>query len=271
MRSRLYSILMAVIVTAGWLAPAAAQNNSLFGGGRRAQPTGHPDGVPPAQRVPTTQPATPPPAGAVTPAVMRSRQTSAENMPDATENVTLLTVSPIAVQLPEAEEVAINDFVTIIVRESKTATSDAKTESKKDWSLESELSKWLKLSDKNNLVPALFEHGNPAIEFEFKHDYGADGKYDRRDELVTRITARVIDVKPNGNLVLEATKSIYIDEDGYTIALTGACRSRDVTPANTILSTQLHGLDVQVRHTGSVRDATRRGWLVRMFDFLRPI
>ena len=119
-------------------------------------------------------------------------------------------------------------------------------------------------------MPAIFSAGNPAAEFDFKNDYGGDGKYDRKDELTTRVTARVIDVKPNGNLVLEATKSITIDEEGYIITLVGECRGRDVTPENTVLSTQIAEPEISVRHSGALRDATRRGWLMRTFDFLRP-
>jgi flagellar L-ring protein precursor FlgH len=122
----------------------------------------------------------------------------------------------------------------------------------------------------HGIVPADFPEGKPGIVFDFKDDYKTDGKYDRKDELTTRITARVIDVKPNGNLVLESRNDVKFGEEDYTVTLTGVCRSADVTPQNTVLSSQIAELNISVEDRGAVRDATRRGWLQRLHDFLRP-
>jgi flagellar L-ring protein precursor FlgH len=235
--------------------PAAAQRNSLFGGSRsRAVGT-----------VPTTQP-----AGSIRQGELGARASLQAERVEPRPNATLLRLSPFAVAKPEPQKIKVHDLITIIIRESKTATTDSKMQSKKDWKLDAELSKWLRLSDKHGVVPAGFEAGNPSVVFDLKNDYGGDGKYDRKDELTTRVTARVADVKPNGNLVLEATKQITIDDEGYTITLTGECRGQDVNPDNTILSTQIAGPEINVQHTGTVRDATRRGWLMRALDLLRP-
>jgi flagellar L-ring protein FlgH len=236
--------------------PAVAQNNSLLGNGQRGE---------------TAAPATPAASpGTVAVAPANGREAHPAERPEGRNNATLLRYSPYAVAKPETQKIKVNDLLTIIVRESKTATTDSKLETKKDWALDSSLSKWIRLSDKHGIVPANMTAGNPAATFDFKNDYKGDGKYDRKDELTTRLTAKVIDVKPNGNLVVEATKLITIDDEGYTITLTGECRSRDVTPDNTLLSTQVANPEIIVSHTGAVRDATRRGWLMRALDLFRP-
>ncbi len=253
MRAR-WSFGLAVVagLVLGLLAPAApAQDNSL-----RRRPTA----------APTSQPAD----GAAFAAAVRPAERAAPRGARPRANTVLLAASPIAVAPPDPEQIEVERLVTIIVRESKTATTDSKMESKKDWSLDTALKEWIRYSDSDGLVPAKFTAGKPAVQFEHKDDYGTNGKYDRKDELTTRITARVIDVKPNGNLVLEARKTIKIDEEGYTITLTGVCRAEDVTPQNTVLSTQIGDPEIYVQHTGAVRDATRRGWAKRALDFLRP-
>ena len=263
--------LRTVLLTAAglWLLlcspPAVAQSNSLFGGRQHAR----------ARQVPTTQPAGGQPVDVATAmsgprAALGIRTAARERLVQPRSNALLLQVSPIAVAMPEPEVIGVNDQVTIIIRESKTATSDSKMNSKKDWGHEWELSNWIRMSDLHGIVPAIFAEGNPAVKFDYKNDYSGDGKYDRKDELTTRIQATVIDVKPNGTLVLEATKGITIDDEGYRITLTGNCRSDDVTPQNTILSTQIAALEIDVKHNGAIRDATRRGWLMRAHDFLRP-
>jgi flagellar L-ring protein precursor FlgH len=257
--------LLLMVAAAAWLLlclpPAVAQRNSLLGRRFVRQPEA---------AYPTTQPAGGMPAAALPGAGLGVRAAVEDTMREPKPNAVLLYNSPFAVRLPEPEVLRVHDQVTIIVRESKSAMTKAKLEQKKDWTHEWELSKWIRFSAEDGLVPNGFPQGNPAVAFDYKDDYGGDGKYDRRDELTTRIQATVIDVKPNGVLVLEAKKGITIDEEGYTITLTGSCRSVDVTPTNTVLSTQIANLDVQVHHTGAMRDAQRRGWLKRGLDLLRP-
>lgn len=241
---------------------ASAQDNSLFRRGPRVQP---------AQReVPTSQPAESKPVTVIGAPIVHVRESAEDEVLDPKPNSVLLAMSPYAVRLPEPEQIRINDLVTIIVRVSKTAKSDSKMESKKEWTNEWALEKWIRLSDRHGIVPALFTQGKPAVEFEYSDEYGGDGKYDRKDSLTTRVQARVIDVKPNGNLVLEARNDVSFGEEDYTVTLTGTCRSEDVTPQNTVLSSQIADLDLRVDDRGALRDATRRGWLKRTLDILRP-
>jgi len=237
--------------------PAQAQNNSLLGNGWRAADAARDTPAPASS------------GAALLGTAGNARATLAQDRPEPKPNTVLLRSSPFAVKTPDPEKIKVHDLVTIIVRESKTATTDSKLESKKDWKLDSALTKWIRFSDKHGLIPAKQEQGSPAVLFDFKNDYKGDGSYDRKDELTTRVTARVIDVKPNGNLVLEAVKEIMIDDEGYRITLTGECRSKDVMPDNTILSTQIADPVIDVQHSGAVRDATRRGWIQRALDLVR--
>ncbi|MBK9129118.1 MAG: flagellar basal body L-ring protein FlgH [Phycisphaerales bacterium] len=264
MSQRLHWVLLIAALAAAYATKSAhAQRNTLFGGGRIAPP------APTSQ--PAVRPANPVAARGLTgsPAIARLRAANGAGGQKPKPNEMLLVVSPIAVDAPEPEKIKVNDQVTIIVRESKTATSDSKLESKRDWQHEWALEEWIRLSGVVGLAPAQFQAGRPSVLFKYKNDWSGDGKYDRKDELTTRIQATVIDVKPNGVLTLEATKGIQIDEEGYTIRLVGECRSRDVTPQNTILSTQVAGLSVDVKHTGAVKDAAERGWLMKALDFLK--
>jgi hypothetical protein len=101
------------------------------------------------------------------------------------------------------------------------------------------------------------------------HDFfvfEGEGEYRRTDTFSGRIQSRVIDVKPNGTLVLEARKYIQNDDETLEMVLTGLCRAEDVTAANTILSTQLYDLRLVKEHTGELRRSTRKGILTRVFE-----
>jgi flagellar L-ring protein precursor FlgH len=164
----------------------------------------------------------------------------------------------------------VEDLVTIIIRQSKKYEADAQAESKKKWNLMGKLSDWFSVDcDKagNKIGQEQFVNGKPGFKFDYDNKYKMDGSNEREDKFVTRITAHVIDVKPNGNLVVEATLEEQHDEEIATITLTGICRSVDVTPDNTVLSTQIADMRLVEKNHGSVRDATTRGWVPKMLSF----
>ena len=172
--------------------------------------------------------------------------------------------------MPQPEKIGVGDLVTIIIREDKKFSITSKFESEKEWKLEAELKKWFRLDGLNKLLNQNFTGGTPGADFEFSNEYEGEGKVNRKDSLVTRIQARVIDVKPNGNLVLQARGMITFDNEVSVITLTGTVRNKDVTPDNTVLSTQLANKNISIQNTGAIRDGSRRGWIPRLLDAIGP-
>lgn len=248
-------LVMLAGMTVACVSITYAQNNSLLQRGRQYAATGGPATTQPMAR-----------ASAPNGTAMHTAPTNGSGV----ANAGLRAASLIAVEPPEPKRIGVHDLVTIIVREDKTSITDAKSQSDKDWKITSGLDKWFRLNLHDHLVAQTFPD-SPGVEFDFKSAYGGKGKIDRKDSFTMRITAAVIDVKPNGNLVIEARKKIKIDEEEQVITLTGVCRSEDVTAQNTVLSTQLADLELRAEHDGAARDAERRGWIKRLVDALRPI
>jgi len=236
---------------------APAQSNSLFRA-RRPQAAPQTASQPPARE-------------ALLPArsVAVHPQASSEDAPPVNE--VLLHTSLIAVEPPKPRKIQVHDIITVVVREEKRAKSDTDLKRDKKWEIAAELKKWIRLTEDHKLVPQAFPLGNPAIDLTYDDKYKGKGKTERKDTLITRISAVVVDVKPNGTLVLEARKEIKVDEDRQLITLTGICRAEDVTAQNTVLSTQLADARIDIQHSGPARDAARRGWLARLWDWLRPL
>ena len=190
------------------------------------------------------------------------KENSRNPLLDATS---LTAVAPV-----EPKTFRIHDVVTIIVVENKRFETDAKTRAEKRWRLRSELEEWARFDD-GKLIAAMFPKGHPNIDYEFESRIDNRGKLNRQDRLSARIAAEVIDVKPNGNLVLEATRRLIHDEEEITATLIGVCRSSDISADNTILSSKIARFEFSAKHSGAVRDGTRRGWLTRLLDLVRPI
>ena len=104
------------------------------------------------------------------------------------------------------------------------------------------------------------------IAMEFRKRYEADASYERDDAVTARVTARVVEVKPNGTLLLEARTVIATDSEEQTIVLGGICRVEDVTVSNTVMSNQMFDLRLDIQNTGDVRKDGEKGVIPKVLD-----
>jgi flagellar basal body L-ring protein FlgH len=179
-------------------------------------------------------------------------------------------MSLIAIPSVPPRKFKVNDIISIIVQQQKTYTADGKLDTKKEWNLDSKLKEWLRVYEGGHLGAQTWPNGNPDIAYHFKDETKSKATNDRQDKFTTRIAAEVIDVKPNGSLVLEATMKEQHDDEDFSITLTGTCRSEDVTPDNSVLSTQIARLVLIEKNKGSVRDSTKRGWIPKALGWIGP-
>ncbi len=179
--------------------------------------------------------------------------------------------SYLAVAVPEPRKFLVHDLVTIIVRESSAATSEGELNTEKSVEVEGQAEAFIDLRDllgDLQVKPAALSAGVPRVSVGFDNEFEGEGDYERRDEVVTRLTAQVVDVKPNGVLALEARTHIHNDNEQVTITVTGYVRAEDVTADNAVLSTQMFDLRVSKQHKGEIRNASKKGVLTKAMDFL---
>lgn len=229
-------LLVALVVTMAWASLSSAQTTSL------------------RKRHATTQPAD-----------ARTREST-----KVEGNKTIEGNSLIAVPVLPPKGFQVHDLVTIIVRHQQSFESDADLESKKKYEIQSELDAFLKFTE-GGWGATSFRRGKPNVDYKFDSKVTNEAGTSRDDRLTTRITAEIIDVKPNGTIVLQARNEVKFEEETSVMTLTGICRKEDVTPDNSVLSTQLADLRIDVQNTGAVRDGSRRGWLTTLLDILRPV
>jgi flagellar L-ring protein precursor FlgH len=179
-------------------------------------------------------------------------------------------VSILAVPEAKPREIKKHDLVTIIVAEDSQSSSKGTTDLKKNADFDAKLDSYVKLNLAQLSAKAVTPAVTPEVKGEFQRDFKGDATVDRQDTFTARIGAEVIDVKPNGTLVIQAKKHIKTDEEEQDFVLTGVCRAVDLTPDNTILSNTLHDLDVHKVTKGAARDTTKRGLIPRLLDFVNP-
>ncbi len=195
---------------------------------------------------------------------------AAVSMPDDPRLIRATDVSPFAVPPSRPRTLQKHDLVTIIVREQSSFSSEGTTDTKKDTGIDAKLEQFPSI----NLSDFVFKNGigtvTPQLKLSGQRDYKGEGSVDRKDNFTARIQAEVVDVKPNGTLVVQARKRITTDEEEQVFMLNGVCRVQDIQPDNTVLSTQLFDLELRKTHSGAVHDATKRGWIPRAIDWLNP-
>ncbi|OAG28589.1 flagellar basal body L-ring protein FlgH [Thermodesulfatator autotrophicus] len=97
------------------------------------------------------------------------------------------------------------------------------------------------------------------------------GQLSRNTNIVATITARVVEVLPNGNLVIQGVRTVRQDENLEYITITGIVRPQDVAADNTVLSTQLADARIEYSGMGPATEATRGpGWLSRALFLIWP-
>jgi len=162
-----------------------------------------------------------------------------------------------------------HDHVQIIIRETSTARSQQELDTSKEYESKGEIKDFpqLTLNDILDGILKASKNANPAkLDINYENKFSGDGRYTRTDDLSARLTAEVIEVQPNGHLVLEARTFVQTDLETSTIVLSGAADPQLVTPAGTILSNQLFDLRVVKTHQGELKQATKKGLLARVLD-----
>ena len=202
---------------------------------------------------------------AANPPVMPSREDPAPQRNPVYERYSWISVVP-----RPPKKFKVHDLITIVVRQQSRFKADSELDTKKEWDIRSDLEAFFKFTA-GGLGAATFRRGKPTVDYRFSNELTGEADIKRLDRFTTRITAEIIDIKPNGNLVLQGKGLLTFDDERSEITITGVCRKVDVTPDNTVLSTQLGQLDIKVDNQGALRSASRRGWIPIFLDWLRPI
>jgi flagellar basal body L-ring protein FlgH len=110
----------------------------------------------------------------------------------------------------------------------------------------------------------------PRVEFEAKNQSKAKGSKQETSKIRLEIPCEIIEILPNGDLVLDGSRTIRADESNATIRLGGRLNPKYVsTVTDTVFSERILSLKVITDFQGPMRDSERRGWLSRIFDKIK--
>lgn len=155
----------------------------------------------------------------------------------------------------------VNDIITIVIDESSSGNNKADTATSKDTSISASVSSFLGLE---KYLPSTQIGGSSANSLTGSGETSRDGK------LEAQITAMVVKIMDNGNLVIEGRRQLTVNEEDQYIIISGIIRPEDVTSDNVISSQYIADARIVYTGTGVVNDKMRPGFMTRIVDWTWP-
>lgn len=195
------------------------------------------------------------------------RSTPAPARADSTGAPPLSEVSLLAVEAPKPRQFQENDLITIIVSERSLLDRKLETDNEKTYDQNIAFTKFLDvIALLGQRVEPTSAERLPQVAIKVDNSFEGDSQTKQQDKLTDRLTARVLEAKPNGTLVLEARRSWTTDEDLTVITLSGICRGEDVTDKNTVQSNQMFDVTMNVQNSGEMRRTNKKGIIPRVLE-----
>lgn len=161
------------------------------------------------------------------------------------------------------------DIVTIVITENASASKEAKTDTSRGSTISAGIPNFMGLEGvgllKNNLGDL-----SKLINASADSSYKGAGSTSRAENLNATITARVVDVLPNGNLMIEGRRNIKVNNEDQEIILEGTIRPRDISLNNTVNSIYIADARISYAGRGIISDRQSPGWLMNIVDKLWP-
>lgn len=159
------------------------------------------------------------------------------------------------------------DIVTVVIAEQASATKEATTGTKRETGMSAGipyfmgvettgLANWMNLS---NLINA-----------STSSKYDGSGTTTRKDVLNATVSARVVDVLPNGNLRIEGQRSVKVNNEDQVMLLEGTIRPRDISHDNLISSSMIADARITYSGNGIITDRQQPGWMMNLIDKIWP-
>lgn len=162
----------------------------------------------------------------------------------------------------------VGDILTVIIEEKSEAAKDAKSSSGKKSAIAGEISVGHPQID---MRPTAWTNvAMPSWKLDTSHSFEGSGSSANKDKFTTTMSVTVRDVLPNGNLLVEGSRSVNIRGDVVNMILSGTVRSQDIDRSNIVRSSQIADAAVRYETSGTLARNTEKGLVTKMLDWINP-
>ncbi len=165
----------------------------------------------------------------------------------------------------------VNDLITINIIEEISGSKKAETSTDKDSSFDSRIDNFFGVKPPYSSLGSILGYPiEPALKASSKNNFKGSGETLQEGNLVGTITARVVAVQPNGNLVIDSRKEITLNNEKQILVLQGIIRPDDIAADNTISSLEVADARLYFVGDGIITEKQSSAWLGRLIDQVWP-
>jgi flagellar L-ring protein precursor FlgH len=193
----------------------------------------------------------------------------AQQKPSARPSTGSLFSDAVPGYLEDTRAVRVGDLLVIHIDENADASGTSTTALSHDSSGSSGATAML------GLLPILqkaYPSLDPSklVEFASKTQFTGSGNTARNGQLSGDIAVRVAREMPNGDMFLEGTKVVLINNEEYHLYVSGLVRPTDIAQDNSVLSSRIADAQIEFTGRGDIADQQRKGWFGRVVDSINP-
>ncbi len=156
----------------------------------------------------------------------------------------------------------VGDTITINIAEKTTASKNSENKTTRSGSITAAIPTVSGLPGKS--LQGLSLNASDTNNFDGK------GQNTSANDFTSSLTVTVVEVLPNGNLLVSGEKQIGLKEGDEFIRFSGVVNPNNVTASNTVQSTQVADARIEYKANGFIDSAQAMGWLSRFFLSFLP-
>jgi len=173
---------------------------------------------------------------------------------------------------PDRRARRVGDIVTVRIVEDPEAELTANTKTSRSSSAEGKLKLLGYMQELAEKHPRLAQTPgtDDLLKATLTNKFDGKGSSDRDGHVKAFVSAIVVKVHPNGNLIIRGQREIKVNNETQYITLSGIVRAEDISPTNEIASTFVANARITYAGIGSGSDKQKPGWLMRVVDHVWP-
>jgi flagellar L-ring protein precursor FlgH len=157
----------------------------------------------------------------------------------------------------------VGDVITVLINEQAKANKGTSTETDHDQSMGASFSDPTGVFSKIPGWDAVM-----GLNLGTEQDFKGKGKTSRNGSLVATVSATIVEVFANGNLLIQATKEVTVNDETEILELVGTIRPEDISSNNAILSSRIADANIKYSGEGALAEVDDPGFVTRFFNWL---
>ena len=170
----------------------------------------------------------------------------------------------------------VGDTITVDIVENTSSQLDANTSTSRNSEIDAGVAQMLGYMRALEAINPNLNRDNKGslnntlLKANLTNKFDGKGTSDRSGRVTASIGARVVEVLPNGNLVIVGRRETKVNRETQFIAISGIVRPMDIDGDNRVKSTYLADARIEYYGSGTLADKQQPGWLTRVIDYAWP-